>query len=308
MKLRRSGRCMCVWAAVAAAAVPLVSGTAAAQTPNWGAQAISTIGDIRVGGGQSNFTFDAAGGAGIPVADTEIDDAVTLDASGNGPWDRGDTRGFTGLTFAGNQVNPMRAEANLSGNRSNEFRFGSFPAGAIADSGVFVSDLFQYTGPSATTLALTYTLDGVLADPPTDLTANALTVIAADVAVFADTPDYDFVGDIGTLVFELGATLKGSGGVEAVDQSTLVIDDDTAGQSVQRTTTLRFDVVPGETFYVWQTLTAQAAFGTRSADAFSTLRGTFDQPEHVRSLVPEPGSWLLLAAGAALTLRCRAIR
>ncbi len=286
------------WLFAAAIAAAFSSPTSAQVF--WGVQGDSSIGDIRSGGGQSNFTFDSAGGPGIPVAEVMIDDSVTPDFFGNGPWNRGSTHGFAGLNFAANTPPALKAEVILTGNRSSDFRFGSLPAGAVAFAGMFASDIFQYTGPAATTLSITYALEGVVSDPAGHVVANPLTFVAANVAVFADTPNYRFVEDVGTLVSELGATLKQHNGVDAVDLATLTIDNDTGGAVATVQTTLMFDVAPGETFYVWQTLGASAAFDTRLADAFSTLTSAFSQPQFVRSLsVPEPTGVLLLGLAAA---------
>ena len=87
--------------------------------------------------------------------------------------------------------------------------------------------------------------------------------------------------------------------VKDYDDSALRRIDDTAGSTVTLQTTLTFGVAPGEQFYVWQKLAAWAVGGTRSADAYSTMTASFDQPELVRSLsVPEPALAVLL--GAAL--------
>jgi hypothetical protein len=287
------------WIGAAAVIAATIASPAWAQL--WGVRGSSSIGDIRSGGGQSNFSFDASGGAGIPIAEVMIDDAVTSDSQGRGPWDRGTTHGFAGLAFAANRPPSLLAEAILTGNRSNVFEFGSLPAGAVAGAGMFASDLFQYTGPAPATLSLTITLEGVVSDPAGNVIANPLTFLDANIAVFADTTHYAFVSDVSTLVAEFGATLKQHAGTDAVDLTTLKIDDDTGGATAMRQTTLMFDVVPGETFYVHQTLSASAAFGTRLADAFSTLSGEFDQPQFVRSLstpVPEPASIVLLVLGA----------
>jgi len=255
-----------------------------AHAQKWGTEGNASLGDIRSSGGQSNFTFDSDGGAGVSISGVLIDDALTLDGKGTGPWNRGETHAFTEVINGSNQPGVMRAEAFLTGNLSPHFEFGSFPAGAVASSGVFSSELFEYTGANPTTLSLTYTLDGLVDDPTGNSIANSLTGIFAEVAVFADTPNYDFFSDVGTLVFEVGATLKQAGGVDAHDNTSLRIDNDTGGLTEFRNATLMFDVVPGETFYVWQTLNAQAAFGTRAAEAFTSLTGTFDQPQFVTSL------------------------
>lgn len=290
-----------------ALAIGAIHGVTPAAAQDWGVQANSGIGDIAPGGGQNNFTFDFAGGAGVPIAETSIDDSGTPDAFGNGPHDRGTTRGFAGLTFAGNRPNPMKAEAILTGNRSGRLDFDGRAVEAIANSSVFVSDRFQYTGSSATVLSVTYTLEGEVRDPAGDNVANPLTGIWAEVAVFADTPDYVFFDAVGTLRFEFGAQLKGTGGNPAWDPASLVIDEDTGGAVATRNATLEFDVTPGETFWVWQTLTARAAFDTRLADAFSTLTGEFSEPGNVVSVsaIPLPASWMLALPALALAAGLR---
>ncbi len=287
---------------MAVVVVALAGGGARAQ--QWGARSTSTISDIHAGGGQTNPTFDIVGGAGIPAASSSIDDAVTLDSKNTGPWGRGTTEGATALTFGGNQPNPMAAGAFLTGNRSPHERLGVPPAGAVASTSVFVSDLFQYTGTTPTTLTLTYQMEGMLDDPAGDTVANGLTRIYAEVAVFADTPDYVFFPDTATLLLELMASLKQSGGVDAIDRTALLIEDDTGGATAVRQTTLAFDVTPGETFYVWQAMLARAALGTRSADALSTLTASFSEPDLVTSLsLPEPGTLTMLLAGGWVLLR-----
>ncbi|QDU55972.1 hypothetical protein [Aeoliella mucimassa] len=267
--------------------------------PKWGTQTFSSVGDIFAGGGQTNFTFDTAGGAGIPIAESLLDDSVTTDFAGRGPWDRAYARSFTGLPFTRNVIAPMRAEARLTGNRSNVAFAGELPAGAVAWSSAFVSDQFQYTGSQATTLSLTFELEGIVDDPvgTNGSIANALTNIHASAAVFEDTPNYEFFDGIGTLLSELGATVLSHNNAPAYDLDTLLIENDTAGAKAMRTTTIDFDVVPGQTFYVWQTLRAEAAYGTRVADAFSTLTAEFSQPdlvERVGFVVPEPSGLLLV--------------
>ena len=63
-------------------------------------------------------------------------------------------------------------------------------------------------------------------------------------------------------------------------------------------------MVPGEIFYLFGQLDAQALRDARASDAFGTLTVAFDQPELVRSLsVPEPSTLVLLGIGCvALTI------
>ena len=210
------------------------------------------------------------------------------------------SRSFTGLPFTRNVIAPMRAQSILTGNRSTQSFLGDLPAGAVATADAFISDQFQYTGSQAMTMSLTWNMEGIVDDPVGigSEVANGLTQIRAAAAIFEDTPQYRFLDDVPTLVAELGATLKQSNGVDAVDLfQTLLIEDDTNGQIAQRSLTLNFDVNPGETFYIWQNLRTSAAFGTRQADAFGTMTGEFSHPELVSriGIVPEPGSLMVLS-------------
>lgn len=282
----------------------LILAASASAQPKWGTQAFGSVGDIRSGGGQNNHTNSVDGGAGVWISEVIIDDSVTPDFEGTGPWDRGNTHAFTGLAFGANTPPALKSEAILTGNRSPHFRFGELPAGAVAWAGAFASDLFQYTGSAPATLSWTVQLEGVLNDPPGgNANADPLTYIAGQVAVFADTPNYTFLDDIATLTLELGATLEEHNGSGAFDTQSLFIDADTGGQIATRQTTLMFDVNPGDTFYIWQTLRTSAAYGTRSADAFSTMSGSFDRPDLVTSLsTPEPSAALLVLCGLTTAL------
>lgn len=290
------------WCIVAVMAMG-VAGTARGEF--WGAQADSSLGDIRASGGQSNFTFDSDGGQGDTSASVMIDDAVTTDSTGQGPWDRGDTSGLVVINPATGNPAVHKNEAYLTGNTANVFNFGSFPNGATDFSGTFSSELFEYTGDSPTTLSITFLLEGVVDDPVSGTTSdNTLTGLFAQVAVF--TPDnYDFFSDLGTLIGEFGAVLESSGGDDAVDNSTLTIDDDTGGLVEQRMVTLDFDVEPGDEFYVWQTMVARAQRGSRSADGFSSLTSSFGPSSEVENLSPEPASLALLGLGAVALIRRR---
>lgn len=262
----------------------------------WGTQSFARVNDVvDPGGGQSNFTSELVGGPGSFLAEAMIDDAVTLDSFGNGPWDRGTAHAFAGLAFAANRPPALKAEAILTGNTSNQ------PGtDAVASANVFASDLFQYIGSQSATLNLTYTLEGEVVEGAIDPNDafDSSTRIFAQVAVFEEA-GYFFSDDFGGL-FESGATAKD------FDVSTLLIEEDTGGSTATRTTTLTFNVQPGELFYVWQVLEATAFRDARSADAFSTLVGEFDQPELVTSLsVPEPMTLALLLTVAPWLLRRR---
>lgn len=245
-------------------------------------------------GGQNNATVSFDGGVGMLMSETLIDDALTPDFNGNGPWDRGLSHARGAIDLASGNPAALRAKSILTGNSSNVRNH------ATAHVGVFSSEKFQYVGSAPTTLSITWTLTGKVHEVDNgDDYSNGFTGIFANVAVFCDTPEYDFYGHIPTLVSELGAMLKQHDGVDAVDQS-LDIADDTAGQVAQVMTTLQFDVEPGETFYVHQTLDTSAYRLDRSADSFSTLTAVFGQPSLVRNVVPEPASVALLGIGALL--------
>lgn len=292
-------------AGVVASIVWVVSGPSlAVADPLWGVQTVTGIGDIFLSGGQNNFTFDGNGGVGVPVASSLVDDAVTRDFFGQGPHNRGVAEAFGGLKLTNNQVPVLKTRAVLTGNLSNQPpAFGSFVNGAVGEVGVFASEMFRYTGSVPTTLNLTFTLEGMVSDTPDDV----LTGIFGEAAVFHEG-GYQFFADLGTLIFEFGATPKQSNGVEAVDTTSLVISGDTGGNKVTRTTTLAFDVQPNEVFYVWEKLDVFAVRGARSADAFSTMTAEFDQPGLVVALsVPEPASLMLIGAAGAWGLTRRRV-
>ena len=283
------------WGSALAAMVFLVSPAGAVE---WGVQATASVSDILQGGGQTNPSIVARGGAGIPFADALIDDSSSpVPGPGTGPHNRGIAHGFAGLQFAANTPAALRAEGILTGNTSGVPHLGQFPNGAVVDASSFASDIFQYTGSTPTTLSISFTLEGIVSENPVDPTG--ITGLYARMAVLADTPNYQFLPFLDTLVFELGATL--------IDTESMQITEDTAGGLAMRTATLDVFVNPGDTFYVWQKLNVAAVRGTRFADAFNTLTSTFSEPQNVRSLsAPEPASLVLVAiAGISIVMARR---
>lgn len=262
----------------------------------WGVQTTASVTDIYPDNGQRNTTSVFTGRAGVPFAGAFVDDIQFPQLPPGTPrYNRGRAHAFAQLHYAANAPAAMRAEAFLTGNTSGEPFLGQFPNGAVVDASAFASDLFQYTGNVPTTLSLSFNLEGIVSEIPSDSTD--ITGIYARLAVLADTPSYRFLPFLDTLVFEMGATLW--------DQESLQIDQDTNGLIAKRTAVLSFNVNPGDTFYVWQKLNVAAVRGTRFADAFHTLTSTFSEPQNVRSLaVPEPTSLgLLFAAGSVTLLR-----
>jgi uncharacterized protein (TIGR03382 family) len=271
-------------------------GAGAQAAPLWGTQTSVSLGDMFSTGGQNNFSFDADGPVdpatslpegGAPAAHSLVDDSTQLDSRGTGPWNRGVAEASAALQ-SGPVAAPatLRARAVLTGNTSNQA--GVSDAAAFTEA--FASDLFEYTGSSPTNLSITFTLTGSVANFFADPTFQ--TGLFASVAVFEST-NYFFSSDLGALRFNTVRPV-----LKAYDTNTLVRTTDTAGGTATLQKTLTFSVVPGEQFYVWQKLAAWAAGDARSADAFSTMTATFDQPGLVQSLsVPEPGTATLLAAG-----------
>jgi PEP-CTERM motif len=270
---------------VLAIMVLIVSPAVAAE---WGTWTTASIADVFVGNGQRNSRSVGVGGASIPVATVTLDDSVS-ENPGVAPFDRGIAQAFTGLRFGANRPPNLKAEGFLTGNSSGVPHNGQTPIGAAVDASAFASDLFRYTGSMPTTLSINFSLEGIVSENPLDLTES--TGIFAQVAVLADTPNYQFDPFLGNLVFEQGATLLGS--------ELLEIKEDTAGALASRLATLSFNVNPGDTFYVWQKLNISAVRNTRFADAFHTLSSKFSEPEHVRSLsgIPEPATVMLSGLG-----------
>ena len=289
-------------AALATVGITLSAQAVPVEIPQWGANTLDIgIGDNNNGSAaRFNTTFVGYGfGPGFLVASDEVDDSTTLDTNSLGPWDRGLARSYVEIDPSTGNPAVHKNEAILTGNSSNIAN----QAAGYAET--FSSELFQYTGATPTTLSLTFVLEGILKDPVTGDSSyeNSNTQIGADVAVFV--PDgFEYFEDLGTLIFEFGATLESSGGNDAVDSSTLLIDDDTNGLLEQRQTTLLFDVNPGDAFYVVQTMYVEAVGDDRVADGYNSLTSFFNNP-NVVNVSPEPASLMLLGVGGLIIARRR---
>lgn len=278
--------------------------TGAEAAPFWGTYTDVSLTDVRSNGGQNNGSFDRDGvfdpisdlpDGGAALSHSLVDDAVSLDSRGTGPWNRGVAEASAELQLGGLAAPAtLRARSVLTGNTSNQ----AGVVDAAAFSTAVASDLFQYVGAVPTSLSITFTLTGRISNLPAD--PSGQTVLASQVAIFSDA-NYRFATSLDTLRFEGPpfATAK------AFDDSTLFRTADSGANpfSIQRT--LIFAVQPGEQFYVWQRLAAWAAGDTRSADAYSTLQATFGDPSLVQNLavVPEPSVALLLGLGLAIVSR-----
>lgn len=279
--------------------IALAPGAQAA--PFWGTYTDVSLVDVFSNGGQNNPSGDRDGvfdpGTGLPdggaaLSHSLVDDAVSLDSRGTGPWNRGVAEASAELQL-GAVAAPatLRARSILTGNTSNQ----AGVTDAAAFSTAVASDLFQYTGTVPTNLSITFTLSGRIANSPADPTGQ--TVLAAQVAVFSEA-NYRFDTTLDSLRFEGSPPAS----AKTFDESTLRRTAHSAGNSFTIQRTLTFAVAPGEQFYVWQRLAAWAAGDARSADAYSTLQATFSQPSLVQNLavVPEPGVALLLGIGLAI--------
>jgi hypothetical protein len=257
--------------------------TVSAQaTPHWGTQTVVSITDVGSGGGESNPSTDLKGGAGAFLAGSSANDL------------RGTGDAAATLQAVQNKVPILRSRSVLSGGVSG----APGVTGARVTAGAFASEMFRYNGSVPTTLSLTFTLEGTVSDLP----ADSLTRITSEVAIF-NAANYAFSSSFDTLVFEMGATTK------AFDRTTLRILDDTGGSLATRTTVLTFQVIPGEIFYLWETMETSARRDMRSSDAFNTMIAEFDRPELVTpGSVPEPGVLAYLLAASCLIATVRRFR
>lgn len=262
----------------------------ATALPLWGTQTQAQLADVLTTNAQVNPSTDGALGVGLPGEGLHLSESQVTDL-------RGDAHSFVGLNFGTSNLPSVKAESILSGDTT--------PAGgvngAVARADAFASDIFQYTGAAAGVQSITFDLDGVVSNTPADVTGQ--TFIVAKVVIF-EAANYFFDPSVENLMFGPGPLPI----VKDGDLSTLALFADTGGASANLSTTLNILVSPGEIFYVHMSLFTSAFRDTRSADAFATLSGSFENPDDFVSLaVPEPGlAWLLALAGAGLGLRARA--
>jgi hypothetical protein len=268
-----------------------------APAQNWGTITRAAIRDAFINSSlANNFTVDGDGGAGVLFTQSLVDDAVKLDSFGQGPHDRGLAQGFAALSLNSRDPPILKARAILTGNISDQPPVGGVPVNDAAARGTAsASEVFQYIGAVPTVLTWSFTMEGRLVDPIGDPEPNAATYIKAQVAIFPEG-GYFFTTEVVNL-FDSGVFPKNA------DLISLQILHDTAGSIATRTANLSFGVTPGEIFYLFEQLDAQAFRDARAADAFGTLTVQFDQPDLVRSLsVPEPAALTLLTLGLTVLM------
>ncbi len=279
---------------------------ARADLMQWGTNAYASISDILLSGGDRNETLDGTRNpfAGVMASSSHalVNDAVTLDSFGNGPWDRGVAEASAALQFAMNEIPELKAKVILTGNTATQ---PSSVLGARGFARASAVELFQYTGATASTLTLTLTLEGTVQES----FDTSSTGLFGSLGVFEENDNFAYANDTGTIREFRGApkqdvTPGGTGGSAILNLS---IPLDTNGLEETVTGDVTISVVPGEIFYVFTGLSADATFGNNFADAFGTLRATFDDPSVVtihNVIIPEPtmgffvgaGSWLMLGA------------
>ena len=281
--------------------------SARADLMQWGTNAYASISDILLGGGDLNETLDGSRdpfvGALNSSSQALVDDAVTLDSFGNGPWDRGVAESSATLGFATNEIPELKAKVVLTGNTATQ---PSSVTGARGFARASAVELFQYTGPTASTLTLTLTLEGTVQEH----FDGSTTGLFGSLGVFEENDDFTYANDEGT-IFEFDGDYKqdvtpgGSGGRALLNLS---IPLDTNGIEETVTGDVTISVVPDEVFYVFTGLSARADDEDNFADAFGTLKATFDDPSVVvihNVVIPEPTAGLLWGVGSLLIVAAK---
>ncbi len=243
------------------------SSTEAAVLTEWGTEAISSVADCP--SFCTNFNFGPQGGGqGIVSGSSSVSEF------------RGIADAEASLT-GGLSVPVLRAIGNA--NPSQKGAFGS----------AFGSQGYTYNGPS-TTLILDATLTASLVDPG----STSFGAVRATVAVF-EVSNYEFFSDLGTLIFELGATPVQQ--IDGLGDALMKFDLFDTG-SIEETQSVSFEASDGDQFYIWALLDANAVSSSTAgvADAFNTLGMSFEDSTGLTPAsvtVPEPTSLILTALG-----------
>ena len=266
------------FAAAAGMALGLLAtaGGAAAQTAFAAETSVSTISPCPsfCGGPGSQSDRDIDGGEGFTSSQSSLSNP-----DGNG-------RAEASLSGAVS-LPVLRAEAFASTTRSSQVQ-----ATATAMQGFYVG----VGGLTSYELELA-------------LTGEATGTVRADVLVFRDTDPGSlpmFTSDRGSMAFEV---IPLTGDLEMLQTFTMALPGSGLAQSLFATVGIE-DVAVGDLFYVWARLSATGRNGTYS-DAFNTLNLSYADATGLSQLapVPEPGAWMMFAAGLlALAARRRGAR
>ena len=263
-------------AAALAAVLAATSGGAAAQTAFAAQTGVSTISPCPsfCGGSGAQFGFDSDGGEGFASSQSALSNI--------------DGQGQAEAVLTGPVNLPiLRAEAFAATGRSSRVQ-----ATAAGMQGFYVGA----NGLPAYQLALA-------------LSGQATGTVHADVLVFRDldpTSLPQFTSDMGTMAFEVVAL---SGDLELLQRLTLTLPADGTAQSASATLDIE-NVAAGDLFHVWASLGPSGLRGTYG-DAFNTFRLSYTDTTGLSQTapVPEPGAWLMLAAGlSALAWRRRSLQ
>ncbi|MFK7894609.1 MAG: PEP-CTERM sorting domain-containing protein [Myxococcota bacterium] len=210
----------------------------------------------------TNFNFaPIGGGQGITSDSASVSEA------------RGNSAAFAALDLSSGLSMPLlRAEAFV------------LNSGGGAFASAFAVEAYTYTGTGTQTFNLDIDLDGEIFDPTP---ADGETSIVADIYIFEEF-GFQFISDLGTLLFESGATEVTSTRLELSATGT------TSGS-------LSFDLAAGESIYLWTLLDVDAERDMSYADAFSTLTTNFQDNTGLvaASPIPEPGTAMLIGFGLA---------
>jgi hypothetical protein len=255
---------------VALVAFLMFSANVSASLSNWGAETINVVEYAPSYWGGSNSVYASDGGQGKVSANSLVSDY------------RGNTESSAvlGLTPRLSSKAYVNDNSSLWGARGTAWAIEGY----------------TYTGSVAKDFTLNVNIQGSLFKNkdvyPSQYGGGSITsdtVLRADVYVF-DEANFTYSLGIGTLVYENGATVKGSVSF-AYDQ------DGTYNESGQ----ILFSVNPGESFYLWSKLETLAQWYPSYSDAGSTLTMSFADGSNLlqAASVPIPGALFLFAPGLA---------
>ncbi len=202
----------------------------------------------------------------------------------------GEQGGGAGLSFAAASESTYaisRGSAAFASGQSYLPELKGYAAAGLGKQGSatsFASQLFTYTGTETRSVSLQVDLTGSVFNNASGYSYNS---IGAQIAVVRG-PDLPWYPSFGTLIYEF---------VSSVDR--LAVGDafiNTPGVTSAQTTLL-FDLLPGETFYVVTQLNVVSQNGI--ADAEHTLKMNFDNAANLVAVtsVPEVSAAWMLAAG-----------